>query len=83
MPVVLNFTKVIALYASGFAYLGPETVLPVATLLATIVGVLLIFWRLIVRLVKKPWRWLFRNRRQTISKEPTTEIVDGEQGEQI
>jgi hypothetical protein len=83
MPVLVSFTKLIASYASSFAYLGPETVLPVATLLATILGVLLIFWRLIVRIIKKPWRWLFRNRRQAISSEPAADLVDGEKGEQL
>jgi hypothetical protein len=46
--------------ASGVRYMGPETIMPVATLLATIVGFLLIFWRLIVRLVKKLFWWIFK-----------------------
>jgi len=37
-------------------YLGPETLMPLASLLAAIAGFFLIFWRLIVRLVKAAYR---------------------------
>jgi len=37
-------------------YLGPDTLLPIASLLAAIAGFFLIFWRLIVRLVKTAYR---------------------------
>ena len=37
-------------------YLGPETLMPLASLLAAIAGFFLIFWRLIVRLVKTAYR---------------------------
>ncbi len=35
-----------------FAYVGPETFLPVASILATIAGVVLMFWRAVVRLFR-------------------------------
>lgn len=34
-------------------YLGPETIMPIASILATIVGALLIGWRFFVGLFKK------------------------------
>jgi len=37
-------------------YLGPDTLLPLASILAAIAGFFLIFWRLIVRLVKTAYR---------------------------
>lgn len=37
-------------------YLGPDTLLPIASLLAAIAGFFLIFWRLIVKFVKKLYR---------------------------
>ena len=37
-------------------YLGPETLMPLASLLAAIVGFFLIFWRLIVKFVKSLYR---------------------------
>jgi len=37
-------------------YLGPDTLMPLASILAAIAGFFLIFWRLIVRLVKTAYR---------------------------
>lgn len=34
-------------------YLGPETIMPLASILGAIVGFLLIFWRFILRFFKK------------------------------
>ncbi len=34
-------------------YLGPETVMPIASILASILGFFLLFWRLIVKVFKK------------------------------
>jgi hypothetical protein len=41
-------------------YLGPETMLPLASTLAAVGGVLLIFWQRLVGLVRKLWRVLMR-----------------------
>ena len=41
-------------------YLGPDTLLPIASILAAIAGFFLIFWRLIVRLVKTAYRKIRR-----------------------
>jgi hypothetical protein len=40
-------------YLPVFLYLGPETILPLASAAAAVVGVVLIFWRHIVSSVKK------------------------------
>ena len=39
-----------------FLYIGPELILPIASFIASIVGVLLMFWRYIVRMVRKLFR---------------------------
>jgi hypothetical protein len=42
----------------GLGYLGPETLMPLASVLAAIAGFFLMFWRLIVKFVKKTVRKL-------------------------
>ena len=37
----------------GLLYLGPESIMPLASILAAVVGFLLIFWRTILNFVKK------------------------------
>lgn len=37
-------------------YLGPETLMPLASILAAIAGFFLMFWRLIVKFIKKTYR---------------------------
>jgi hypothetical protein len=41
-------------------YIGPETMLPLASALAAIAGVLLIFWQRFVGLLCKFWRLIVR-----------------------
>ena len=41
------------IFTSGLFYLGPETIMPLASILATILGFLLIFWRAILRFIKR------------------------------
>lgn len=41
------------MFSNGLFYLGPETIMPLASILATILGFLLIFWRAIIRFIKK------------------------------
>jgi predicted membrane protein len=41
-------------------YLGPNTVMPLASLVAVLVGVILIFWRFALGLVRGAFRVLFR-----------------------
>jgi hypothetical protein len=42
-----------ALGSIALLYLGPETLMPVASVLAAIVGVVLIFWRFVVGKIRK------------------------------
>jgi hypothetical protein len=42
----------------GRGYLGPETLMPLASILAAIAGFFLMFWRVIVKFVKKTYRKL-------------------------
>ena len=41
-------------------YIGPETILPLTSALAAIVGFLLIVWRQALALARKVWRLLVR-----------------------
>mgnify|MGYP003429085608 CR=1 FL=1 len=41
---------------NGLGYLGPETLMPLASILAAIAGFFLMFWRVIVKFVKKAYR---------------------------
>jgi hypothetical protein len=43
-----------------FLYIGPETMLPLASALAAIGGILLMFWQRFVGLVRKLWRLIVR-----------------------
>jgi len=45
---------------TGVLYLGPETVMPLASIIAAVVGFLLIFWRLLLRPFKKIYRLILR-----------------------
>ncbi len=44
--------------ASMLAYLGPETVMPVTSLLAAIVGFLLLAWQRVIHWIRAPFAWL-------------------------
>lgn len=41
---------------NGRGYLGPETLMPLASILAAIAGFFLMFWRVILKFVKKTYR---------------------------
>jgi len=42
------------------AYIGPETVLPLASLIGAIVGVLLMIWQRILFFVRSVYGWMAR-----------------------
>lgn len=48
----LNLPALILLYA------GPDQILPLVSVIATIIGVLLIWWQRFVLLMKKTWKFL-------------------------
>jgi hypothetical protein len=41
---------------NGQGYLGPETLMPLASILAAIAGFFLMFWRVIAKFAKKTYR---------------------------
>jgi hypothetical protein len=45
-----------------FLYIGPETILPLTSALAAVVGVLLMFWQRFVGIVRWVWRLVIRKR---------------------
>ena len=52
-----NFSNLLfAGLLQGILYLGPETIMPLASIIAAIVGFLLLFWRSIARFFKKVFR---------------------------
>lgn len=52
-------------------YLGPETIMPLASVLAAVLGFLLIFWRWIVTAIKKIFK-----RSQPAQVEPQSEVEE-------
>jgi hypothetical protein len=56
----VQFSKLDSLLPIVILYIGPETILPLASALAAIGGVLLMFWQRFVGLVQKLWRLVFR-----------------------
>lgn len=47
-----------------FAYFGPETILPLASVLATVFGVVMMFGRLSFRIALAPFRWIAEKARK-------------------
>lgn len=46
-------------------YLGPDSILPLASILAAVAGFFLIFWRYIQKFIKKFVRWILRKPAET------------------
>ena len=59
---------------SGVLYLGPETIMPLASILAAVVGFILIFWRLLLRPIKKIYRLIISKINGTPA--PASDITD-------
>jgi len=56
-----RFTRLLTLMGlsdpiNGRGYLGPDTLMPLASVLAAIAGFFLMFWRVIFKFVKKTYR---------------------------
>jgi hypothetical protein len=43
-----------------FAYLGPDTMLPLASVVATVVGMVMMFGRVSLKFALAPFRWFTR-----------------------
>ena len=56
-----------------FLYAGPDQILPLISILGTIVGILLIWWRRFVVLIRKAWRVLSRKPPEAVA-EPLTKV---------
>ncbi len=56
------------------AYLGPQTVLPLASVLAAAIGVILMFWRYIAATARKAFRTLFQ--RAAPDATPNSEVPE-------
>ena len=57
-------------------YLGPETIMPVTSVLAAVVGVLLIFWRYVAAVARNGFKRVFP-RKQSYSNVNTNLDADG------
>jgi hypothetical protein len=53
---------------SLFSYIGPETMLPLASAFAAIVGAILVCWRWILGFLMKVYRLIFRRSNETESE---------------
>lgn len=62
---------------NGRGYLGPETLMPLASILAAIAGFFLMFWRVIFKFVKKTVRKL-----RGLPDEVPPEVVEDALGEE-
>jgi hypothetical protein len=50
-------------------YIGPETMLPLASVLAAVMGFILMFWRYIFRLIRRMIGVIFRRKQKNIDTE--------------
>lgn len=67
-------------------YLGPDSMLPLASMLAAVAGFFLIFWRYITKFVKKVFRWIMRKPEETSPpavSEPTAVAGENKPNDQI
>jgi hypothetical protein len=47
-----------------FAYLGPDVMLPLASVVATVLGMVMMFGRVSLRFALAPFRWITRHPKQ-------------------
>jgi hypothetical protein len=60
----------------GLLYMGPETIMPLASILAAIVGILLIFWRYISGFFRRMFRTITGKKEEPVLSEPELPIVE-------
>jgi len=52
-------------------YAGPDQILPLVSIIGTIIGVILIWWQRFVMLARKSWRFLARKFRSDKKLQPS------------
>ncbi len=57
MAFQMNLDQVLLI---AFLYVGPDIILPLASLLAAGIGILLMVWNRITSLVRKAWKYCFK-----------------------
>lgn len=62
------------LVALFLLYAGPDQILPLVSILGTIVGFLLIWWRRLIMLIRKAVRYFSRKPQPTASPEPSAKL---------
>jgi hypothetical protein len=56
-------------------YLGPEIIMPLASILAAAIGFILLVWRSGFRFIKKSWKWLHHKITRTPLEESLVDIT--------
>ena len=62
----------------GLLYLGPETIMPLASMIAAAIGILLIFWRFLFDKAKKAYKFIIHK----ITGKPIAEPVYVDAGDE-
>ena len=70
LPIVFP-AQLLRYLGVNLLYLGPETIMPLASILAAVLGFLLIFWRLILKGLKSGFKWV----RRTVTGKKEEELV--------
>ena len=58
-----------SLASIALLYLGPDSIMPLASVIAAILGVILIFWRFILSSIKKGFRFIRRKFNKDVEEE--------------
>ena len=68
-------------FTNGLLYLGPETIMPLASIIAAIIGFLLIAWRTIWKYVKRGFYFITRRSPEVLEEEVQT-VLDTQDEDQ-
>jgi hypothetical protein len=58
--------------SSGHQYLGPESIMPIASIIAAVIGIILILWRYILSFLKRTYKYLYHKITRKPIPEPAT-----------
>ncbi len=64
-------------YGVMLLYFGPETIMPLASILATVIGFLMVFWRFLSRPVKNAWKHLRKTEAGASTSDPAFAELPG------